>query len=285
MSAPTTTNDFTQVLQLIQQGRKAAFRAINFALIETYWAVGHYLSDKVAQEGWGRGVVQELATWLSEHEPSLKGFSAQNLWRMKQFYETYHADEKLSPVVREIDWSKHLILMASCKSLEERQFYLSACRRAGWSKRELERQIASGAFERTLLADQKLSPPLREFPVPTSGVFKDCYLLFFHRDLRCLVAFELKTGQFEPEHLGQLSFYLEALDRDHRRSGENPSIGVLLCQRKDDEVVEYALSRHLSPTLVADYETRLLPKELLRQKLHEWRSMLEQDGQTEGSAE
>lgn len=285
MSAPATTNDFTQVLQLIQQGRKGAFRAINFALIETYWAVGHYLSDKVAQEGWGRGVVQELATWLSEHEPSLKGFSAQNLWRMKQFYETYHADEKLSPVVREIDWSKHLILMASCKSLEERQFYLSACRRGGWSKRELERQIASGAFERTLLADQKLSPPLREFPVPTSGVFKDSYLLFFHRDLRCLVAFELKTGQFEPEHLGQLSFYLEALDRDHRRSGENPSIGVLLCQRKDDEVVEYALSRHLSPTLVADYETRLLPKELLRQKLHEWRSMLEQDGQTEGSAE
>lgn len=339
MSAPATTNDFTQVLQLIQQGRKAAFRAINFALIETYWAVGHYLSDKVAQEGWGRGVVQELATWLSEHEPSLKGFSAQNLWRMKQFYETYRADEKLSPVVREIDWSKHLILMASCKSLEERQFYLSACRRGGWSKRELERQIASGAFERTLLADQKLSPPLREFPVPTSGVFKDSYLLdfidlparhleadlqtalianlrrfllelghgftfvgekvrvqvgnrdfeidllFFHRDLRCLVAFELKTGQFEPEHLGQLSFYLEALDRDHRRSGENPSIGVLLCQRKDDEVVEYALSRHLSPTLVADYETRLLPKELLRQKLHEWRSMLEQDGQNEGSAE
>jgi len=71
------------------------------------------------------------------------------------------------------------------------------------------------------------------------------------------VAFELKTGKFEPEHLGQISFYLEALDRDHRRPHENPSIGVLLCRNKDDEVVEYALSRTLSPALVAEYEHKL----------------------------
>jgi hypothetical protein len=118
MSAPAPSQDFAQVLRLIQQGRQAAFRAVNLALIDTYWTVGHYLSDKVAQSGWGRGIVRELAAWLNTHEPNLKGFSAQNLWRMKQFYETYSADEKLSPLVREIDWSKHLILMANCKSPE-----------------------------------------------------------------------------------------------------------------------------------------------------------------------
>jgi YhcG PDDEXK nuclease domain len=95
-------------------------------------------------------------------------------------------------------------------------------------------------------------------------------LLFYHRDLQCLVAFELKTGRFEPEHMGKLVFYLEALDRDRKRPHENPSIGVLLCRTKDDEVVEYAMSRHLSPALVARYETQMIPKTLLQKKLHEW---------------
>lgn len=79
-------------------------------------------------------------------------------------------------------------------------------------------------------------------------------LLFYHRELQCLVAFELKMGKFEPAHLGQLNFYLEALDRDVKKPHENPSIGVLLCKDKDDEVVEYALSRSLSPTMVAQYQ-------------------------------
>lgn len=100
-------------------------------------------------------------------------------------------------------------------------------------------------------------------------------LLFYHRDLQCLVAFELKTGKFEPSHLGQLSFYLEALDRDRKRPHENPSIGVLLCRNKDDEVVEYALSRSLSPALVAEYEHKLIPRAILKQKLHEWTALIE----------
>ena len=100
-------------------------------------------------------------------------------------------------------------------------------------------------------------------------------LLFFHRDLQCLVAFELKTGRFEPEHTGKLAFYLEALDRDRKRPHENPSIGVLLCRTKDDEVVEYAMNRHLSPALVTQYETQMIPKAMLRQKLHEWNQLLQ----------
>ena len=94
-------------------------------------------------------------------------------------------------------------------------------------------------------------------------------LLFYHRGLQCLVAFELKADKFKPEHLGQLNFYLEALDRDVKKSNENPSIGILLCKDKDFEVVEYALSRSLSPTMVAEYQLKLPDKKLLEQKLHE----------------
>lgn len=83
------------------------------------------------------------------------------------------------------------------------------------------------------------------------------------------MAFELKADKFKPEHLGQLNFYLEALDRDVKKQHENPSIGILLCKDKDVEVVEYALSRSLSPTLVSEYKTQLPDKQLLQQKLHE----------------
>lgn len=95
-------------------------------------------------------------------------------------------------------------------------------------------------------------------------------LLFFHRGLNCLVAIELKVDRFEPEYLGKLGFYLEALDRDHKKPHENPAIGLLLCASKDDEVVEYALSRSLSPALVAQYQTQLPDKKLLQAKLHEF---------------
>jgi len=95
-------------------------------------------------------------------------------------------------------------------------------------------------------------------------------LLFFHRGLNCLVAIELKVGRFEPEYLGKLDFYLEALDRNERKPHENPAIGVLLCASKEDEVVEYSLNRSLSPALIAEYHTRLPDKALLQAKLHEF---------------
>lgn len=94
-------------------------------------------------------------------------------------------------------------------------------------------------------------------------------LLFYHRGLLCLVAFELKAEKFKPEHLGQINFYLEALDRNVKKPGENPSIGILLCQDQDTEVVKYALSSSLSPAMVAKYETQLPDKKLLQQKMHE----------------
>lgn len=103
-------------------------------------------------------------------------------------------------------------------------------------------------------------------------------LLFYHRDLQCLVLFELKIQEFEPEFLGKLNFYLEALDRDIRRDFENPSIGILLCKGKDTEVVEYAMARNSSPAVIAEYETKLIPKRVLANKLHQ---LVEQFSQEE----
>ena len=129
-----------------------------------------------------------------------------------------------------------------------------------------------------------------EYHIQVGG--KDFYidLLFFHRGLSCLVAFELKINDFKPEYLGKLSFYLEALDRDVRKEHEKPSVGVLLCKSKDDEVVEYALSRSLSPALVSEYQTCLPDKQVLRQKLHEFYELQQkqepdQNAELEGSRE
>ena len=103
--------------------------------------------------------------------------------------------------------------------------------------------------------------------VGNSDFFID--LLFYHRGLQCLVAFELKADKFKPDHLGKLNFYLEALDRDVKNPNENPSIGILFCKDKDNEVEEYALSRSLSPTMVSEYKSQLPDKKFLQEKLHE----------------
>lgn len=94
-------------------------------------------------------------------------------------------------------------------------------------------------------------------------------LLFFHRGLQCLVAFELKIGKFKPEYISKMDFYLEALDRQKKKENENPSVGMILCASKDDKVVEYAMSRTMSPMMVAEYKLQLPDKAVLQRKLQE----------------
>ncbi len=322
MNTPTTQQDFSEVLQQIQQARQTVFAHINSALIELYWHIGKTISYKAQTQAWGKGVVSELARYITQNDPNIKGFSDKNLWRMKQFYETYHTDEKLVPLVRELPWTHNTIIFSRCKTPEEREYYLKLTVTDKLTKRELERQIDVAHFERSMMG-AILSPLVRELHPAIGNTFKDNYvleflglppvhsenrlqkalvrhmkqfilelgkefifmgeayrlqvgnqdffidLLFFHRDLTALVAFELKIGKFMPEYIGQINFYLEALDRDVKKPHENPSIGVLLCRDKDDEVVEYALSRNLSPTLIAQYQLQLPDKKLLQAKLHE----------------
>ena len=265
----------------------------------------------------------ELANHIHQNEPEIKGFSDKNIWRMKQFYETYKDFPKLSTLLREISWSHNLAIFSRCKTVEEREFYLQLAKEESYSFRELDRQISASFFERTMIGNSKLSTVLRESNYDLTNRFKDSYvfeflnipephserdlqhglvkqmknfilelgkdflfigeeyklqvgnsdffidLLFYHRGLQCLVAFELKADKFKPDHLVKLNFYLEALDRDVKNPNENPSIGILFCKDKDNEVEEYALSRSLSTTMVSEYKSQLPDKKFLQEKLHE----------------
>ena len=315
---------FSEIVKLIDSAREKVVRTINTGLIELYWEIGHIISRKIEAAEWGDGVVEQLAEFIARTQPGLRGFTRANLFRMRQFYDTYRSDEKVAPLARQLSWSHNLVILGQGKRAEEREFYLRMAIREQWSRRELERQFKAALFERVVLSPAKVSPAVRQIGTDTTSVFKDAYmleflnlptehseddlhtgllaklkeflielgrdfcfvgseypvqvggrdfaldLLFFHRGLNCLVAFELKVGRFEPEYLGKLEFYLEALDRDVRKSHEQPAIGVLLCASKDDEVVEYALNRTLSPALIAQYHTQLPNKELLQAKLHEF---------------
>ena len=226
----------------------------------------------------------------------------------------------VSTVLTQLQWSSHLHILSKAKTTEEKLFYLLLAITDKLSVRELERQLNTAVFERTMLSNKIVSSVRTQLP---QNLFKDPYifefldlpeghsendleqalirnlqkfiieigkgfaymgnqfrlqvgnkdyrsdLLFFHRDLQCLVLFELKIEEFQPEFLGKLDFYLEALDRDVKRPHENPSIGILLCKGKDTEVVEYAMARNTSPTMIADYETKLISKKVLANKLHQ----------------
>ena len=108
-----------------------------------------------------------------------------------------------------------------------------------------------------------------EYKVQVGGEDYAVDLLFFHRGLQCLVALELKIGRFKPEYVSKMDFYLEALDRQVKKEHENPSVGLILCATKNDEVVEYAMSRSMSPMLVSEYKLQLPDKKILREKLQE----------------
>jgi len=328
---------FEEIINIIDRSRERVFRSINRELIGMYLEIGRYISEKVKTDKWGKSVVKEFSDYIKNHYEGIKGFSSQNIWRMKQFYETYAGNEKLSPLVREIGWTNNLTILSRARSDEEREFYLILCSKNLYSKRELERQINSALFERTMLSAEQnqliiekspgllalrdsyvlefLNIPerhkekelrkaiianLRDFILEFGKDFtlvgeeyrvqvgnKDFKidLLMYNRDLSCLVAIELKVTDFMPEHLGQLEFYLEALDRDVRKPNENPSVGLILCAGKDAEVVEYALSRSMSPTLIAEYQTHLPQKALLANKLRELRELAEEEGLSDSEDE
>lgn len=341
-----TNTEFKQVVLLIEEARNRAFHKVNEELVLLYFKVGNLVSEKVSAGAWGENTVEELASFIQDNCPGLKGFNRRGLYRMKQFYETYSSPEFVSTMathlqkpenevknivttlLTQLQWSAHLHILSKTKTPDEKLFYLHLAIQDKLSVRELERQLNSAVYERTTLSNQTLQKSLPQLP---QNFFKDPYifeflelpdghsekdlekalilnlqkfileigkgftymgnqyrlqvgnkdyftdLLFYHRDLQCLVLFELKIQEFEPEFLGKLNFYLEALDRDVKRLNENPSIGILLCKGKDTEVVEYAMARNTSPAIIADYETKLIPKTVLANKLHQLVEQLTKD--------
>ena len=315
---------FQKVVNIIESAKERAYRKVNEELITMYRDIGEYISKQSKNSSYGDAFVQKLADFFSENYPELKGFNRRGLYRMKQFYELYQGEEKVSPLVTQLSWSNHLKIMSACKTMDERIFYMNMCIKERLSKRELERQIDSGYYERYMLSQNPQSLALETAKKATGNIFLDNYVLdfldvpdpmsehdlqksiirnlkdfileigkdftfvgeeyrvqvgnhdffidflFYHRGLSCLVAFELKIGEFKPEYVGQINLYLEALDREVKKENENPSVGIILCASKDDEVVEFALSRSLSPTMVAEYNLKLIDKKLLQKKLKEY---------------
>jgi len=181
-----TEDDFSIVFQMISEAQDKAWRQVNGTLISLYWNIGKYISQKSISDGWGQGVVEDLSQFILSQDRGMRGFSARNIWRMKQFYETYKDHDKLSTLLTEVSWSNHLHILSKTKSFEEKEYYLCLCESHHYSARDLARLIESAAYERTLLADRKLSTPLTEFPVDTRGYSRIFICLIFWEYLRVI---------------------------------------------------------------------------------------------------
>src|SRR5690606_29731290 len=170
---------FAEIISIIKHLRSIAIKHINIELINHYWLIGEYIFKQVENVEWEQAIVEQLAEFIQQTEPDLKGYSNKNLWRMKQFYEAYKDVPKLSTLLREISWSHNLAIFSRCKTVEEREFYLKLSTQENFSFRELNRQISSSLFERTMIGNTKLSTPLREIHPDITNQLKDSYVFEF----------------------------------------------------------------------------------------------------------
>jgi predicted nuclease of restriction endonuclease-like (RecB) superfamily len=226
----------TSIKEKIHIAQYEALKAVNTHLINLYWDIGRDISGKQA-ESWGKSIVPVLSNELQKEFPGISGFSERNLWLMAQFYTEYYDDEFLHPLVAEISWTKHIAIMNKCKDNQEVRAFLL----------EMGNQF-------TFVGNQfKIKAGKKEY-------FID--LLLYHRALHCLVAVELKIGEFQPEYKGKMEFYLAILNEKIKLPEENDSIGIIICKEKDRTIVEYSLRTSPMPIGVATYTTSpKLPKD------------------------
>ncbi|MCL2290721.1 MAG: PDDEXK nuclease domain-containing protein [Bacteroidetes bacterium] len=311
----TQLNFIAEIKQKIRQAQYEAMRAVNIQLVNLYWEIGKAIAEK-QQESWGKAVVPTLSEELQKEFPGTGGFSVTNLWLMAQFYNEYHNVENLQPLVGEISWTKHTIILNRCKDNLERQFYIQATRKFGWTKNVLIHQIEGKSYEKHLLNQTNFEQTLPE-KIKNQAILaiKDEYsfdflnlgnehsesqleaglvnnirafllemnfqfafmgnqfkvevddkeyfidLLLYHRQLQCLVAIELKIGEFMPEYKGKMEFYLSVLNDKVKLPNENDAIGIVICKEKNRTVVEYSLKTSKMPIGVTTYTTTAkLPK-------------------------
>ena len=208
----------------------------------------------------------------------------------------------MAPLVTQVSWTNHLLIMSGCKTEEERQLDSGYYERYmllkenllpesfkklgenpfldsyvieflnlpnGFQENDLRKALIKNMKDFILELGKDFTFIDEEYKVQVGGDDFRIDLLFYHRGLQCLVAIELKIGKFKPEYISKLDFYLEALDRQVKKENENPSVGLLLCAAKNDEVVEYAMSRTMSPMLVSQYQLQLPDKAVLEKKLQQ----------------
>ena len=202
---------FAAIVGMIQAAKQRTYQAVNTELVSLYWQIGEYISRKLESAEWGDGVVEELARYLARTQPGLRGFTRANLFRMRQFYDTYRMNKKVVPLVRQLPWTHNLIILSQCKIAAEREFYLRMAAREQWGKRELERQLRGALFERVVLYPTKVSPAVRQLHPSAQSLFKDSYVVEF---------LNLPDGHVEADlHRGQVRWLRSS---GVARSGETP---------------------------------------------------------------
>ena len=337
-----------EIKNLIYRRQYIAMKQVNTELIQLYWEIGGEIYRQQQEKGWGKSVVELLSKELQKEFPGVKGFTARNLWFMRQFYVEYTTNlilkpsvaelEKepnstnlkpsvsdlstskllpsegeipkqiLPPFVAEIGWSHNVVIMQKCKDTQQRLFYIKMTKRFGWTKDVLINNIENRAFEKYLTnqtnfdetvpekyrlqaklavkdeynfdflemgveyneaeLEASIINKIRAFLIEMGGYFSfignqyhlevdgdDNYIdiLLFHRRLRCLIAIELKIGDFIPEYVGKMQYILTALDETIKLPDENPSIGIIICKSKKRTRVEYTLKSSSKPIGVATY--------------------------------
>ena len=236
-----------EIKKRVRAAQYEALKAVNWELVSLYWDIGRIIAQRQKDHGWGKSVVETLARDLQNEFPGMSGFSVQNLWYMRQFYLAYAGHPKLQPLVGEISWSKHLVIMSRCKDDLEREFYIRMTRKFGWTKNVLALRIQDQAYEKTLLGQTNFEKNLPE-PVRNQAklAVRDEYTFDF-----------LELGDKHSER--ELERAIIARIEQHK----TPSIGMILCRTKKRAVVEYALRESNKPIGVATYRmVRRLPAEL-----------------------
>ena len=276
----------------IHSAQQRAALAVNRELVLLYWQIGRDILTRQAEQGWGAKVIARLSQDLRAAFPDMQGFSPRNLKYMRAFAEAWPDEQFVQGVLAQLPWYHHLALLDKLPGPETRRWYAAKAIEHNWSRNVLVMQIETRLLERsgkavtnfalTLprpqsdLAQESLKDPYRfdflgltdeaqeravEHALVGRQVLLDVGgdeffidLLFYHLKLRCYVVVELKGGKFKPEHLGQLGFYLTAVDRQMKTDQDNPTIGLLLCKSKNKIVAEYALGDKTQPMGVAEYK-------------------------------
>ncbi|MCK5135156.1 MAG: DUF1016 family protein [Bacteroidales bacterium] len=308
------------ILQEIELHKIKAACEVNITLMQLYYSIGEIIVKKQKEEGWGKAIVEQLATDLTKTMAGSKSYSSRNLWYMRQFYLEYVGNEEFKILALQVPWGQNILLLTKIKDDEQRKFYLEKTIEAAWSRKTLLNMVKTNTYKRQLGApkthnfqktlpahlleqadeiikskytldflniygpilerqlENKLIEHLRDFILELGYGFtyignqyklslndKEYFvdLLFFHRKLQCLVAIDLKIGDFEPEFAGKMNFYLNLLNEKVRMPDENYSIGIILCAEKDNVEVEYALSGMQNPIGVVEYTfEKRLPQSL-----------------------
>ena len=316
LQPPSGYPEFLQELKARIRGAQVrAALAVNRELVMLYWSIGHDLSRRFTEEGWGTKINEKLSNDLQSAFPGVEGFSPRNLRYMRSLAEAWPEPEIMQQLVAKLPWGHNLQVLDRVKDRPTREWYLRTALENGWSRNVLVHMISSNLHGRE---GKALSNFQRTLPPPGSdmaeGILRDPYnfdfltlsdpvaerelekgllahlrnlllelgrgfafvgsqvplvvddrsfyidLLFYHVRLHCYFVIELKTGEFEPEYAGKISFYIAAVDGTMRTAGDGPTIGLLLCESRSGTIVEYALQNFIQPIGVSTYRvTKELP--------------------------